>query len=198
MKCLQPPSSAVLGPSSVLHSALDGPAVEVGDLDARRRNNREIAVGEEKHVARLTEDGAHAGSDEILVVAQANDRRRTVARSYDFVGFVRDQGPTVVGTLDLAGNPRVQATNIDVGAYEQLHCSESGDNEVGSAMHGPDGLRRGIPSGRMSCRRLCHESRIVIRLQHRIAALLCLLRWTGYVEAQVERNFIDDIRRNTG
>jgi hypothetical protein len=28
-------------------------------------------------------------------------------------------GPTVVGTLDFAGNPRVHGTNIDIGAYEQ-------------------------------------------------------------------------------
>src|SRR4029077_14621311 len=28
-------------------------------------------------------------------------------------------GPTVVGTLDFAGNPRVHGINIDIGAYEQ-------------------------------------------------------------------------------
>ena len=28
-------------------------------------------------------------------------------------------GPTVVGTLDFAGNPRVHGSNIDIGAYEQ-------------------------------------------------------------------------------
>jgi hypothetical protein len=28
-------------------------------------------------------------------------------------------GPTVVGTLDFAGNPRLSGTNIDIGAYEQ-------------------------------------------------------------------------------
>ena len=28
-------------------------------------------------------------------------------------------GPAVVGTLDFAGNLRVQGTNIDIGAYEQ-------------------------------------------------------------------------------
>jgi hypothetical protein len=58
--------------------------------------------------------------------------------------------------------------------------------------------RDGQPSTRMPCRRLHHESWIVIRLQRRIAVLLCPPRGTGYVEAQVDRNFIDDVRRHPG
>jgi hypothetical protein len=30
-------------------------------------------------------------------------------------------GPTVVGTLDFAGNPRVIGSSIDIGAYEHYH-----------------------------------------------------------------------------
>jgi hypothetical protein len=42
-----------------------------------------------------------------------------VAATSPAVNAGTNLGATVVGTLDFAGNPRVQGANIDIGAYEQ-------------------------------------------------------------------------------
>ena len=75
-------------PGDVLHLARDGLAVEVGELHARGRDHGQVAVGQEEQVARVIEDRRHVGGDEVLVLAQADDRRRAIARGHDLVGLI--------------------------------------------------------------------------------------------------------------
>ena len=75
-------------PGDVLHLARDGLAFEVGELHAGRRDDGEVAVGEEEQVARVIENRRHVAGDEVFVLAQADDRRRPVARGNNLVGLV--------------------------------------------------------------------------------------------------------------
>ncbi len=75
-------------PGDVLDLAVDGLAVEVGELHACRGDDGEIAVGEEEQVARVIEDCGNIGGDEVFVFAQADDGGRTVARGDDLVGLI--------------------------------------------------------------------------------------------------------------
>src|SRR5262249_9533465 len=59
-------------PKDVGHLALDGPAVEVGQMDPIRRQHRHIAIPEEEHVAGVAQDGRDVAGDEILSVTQSN------------------------------------------------------------------------------------------------------------------------------
>ena len=69
----------------MLNLAFDGVSVEVAELNAVRRENGHVAIGEEKHVARVAQDRGHVGSDEILALAEADHHGRTFARRDDFI-----------------------------------------------------------------------------------------------------------------
>ena len=75
-------------PGHVLHLARDGLSVEVRELHAVGGNDGHVAVGEEENVPRVMEDGGNVGGHEIFVVAEADYRRRSVARGNDLVRFV--------------------------------------------------------------------------------------------------------------
>ena len=67
--------------------ALDGLAVEVGELDAGGREDGHVAVGEEVDVARVVQDAGNIGGDEVLALAHADDHGRAEAGGDDLVGL---------------------------------------------------------------------------------------------------------------
>ena len=64
------------------------PSVEVRKMHAVGRDHGHIAVRQKENVARMMQNCRHIRSDEILVVAQSNHRRRPVARRHNLVGLV--------------------------------------------------------------------------------------------------------------
>ncbi len=62
-----------------------GRAVEVGEVDAFRRQNGHVAVGQEKHVARVAQDRGHVRGDEVLAIAETDDNGRTETRRHNLV-----------------------------------------------------------------------------------------------------------------
>ena len=67
--------------------ALDGLAVEVGELDAGEGEDGHVAVGEEVDVARVVQDAGDVGGDERLAFADADDDGRAEAGGDDLVGL---------------------------------------------------------------------------------------------------------------
>ena len=72
-------------PQDVRDLAVHGAAVEIAQPHAGWREDGHIAIGQEEHVARVAEDGGDVGGDEVLVIADADDHRRAVARGDDLV-----------------------------------------------------------------------------------------------------------------
>ena len=75
-------------PEDALEGALDGVAVEVGELDALAGEDGHVAVGEEVEVAGVVEDAGDVGGDEVFAIADADDGGRADAGGDDFVGLV--------------------------------------------------------------------------------------------------------------
>ncbi len=73
-------------PKNVRHLPLHAAAIEIGEPDALRREDRHVAVGEEEHVLRVGENGRDVAGDEVLVIADADHHRRAHAGGNDFVG----------------------------------------------------------------------------------------------------------------
>ena len=93
MKCLYPAFSAMTGSheTRVLFFETARAGI-VGELDARRRDDRHLLVAEEHDVAGVAENRGNVGGDEELAVAETDDDRRAVADGDDLVGVVgRDQ-----------------------------------------------------------------------------------------------------------
>ena len=67
--------------------ALDGLAVEVGELDAFEREDGHVAVGEKVDVARVVEDAGNVGGNEVFALAYADDDGRSGAGGDDLVGL---------------------------------------------------------------------------------------------------------------
>ena len=74
-------------PLDALKLALDGLAVEVGELDAVEGEDGHVAVGEEVDVAGVVEDAGDVGGDEVFAFADADDDGRAGARGDDLVGL---------------------------------------------------------------------------------------------------------------
>ena len=75
-------------PEDALEGALDGVAVEVGELDALAGEDGHVAVGEEVEIAGVVEDAGDVGGDEVFAIADADDGGGSKAGDDDFVGVV--------------------------------------------------------------------------------------------------------------
>jgi hypothetical protein len=74
-------------PLNVGDVAVDGVAVEVGELDAGEGEDGHVTVGEEVDVAGVVEDSGDIGGDERLAFADADDHGRPEAGGDDLVRF---------------------------------------------------------------------------------------------------------------
>ncbi len=75
-------------PGHVLHLALDGLSVEIGELHAVGGDHGEVAIGQKENVTSVVENGGNVGSHKVFVVAQTDHERRSIAGGHDFVGLV--------------------------------------------------------------------------------------------------------------
>ncbi len=71
-----------------MYLALDGLAVEIGELHSLLCNYGEIAIGKEKQVAGVKQDRGHVGGDEVFVFAETNDGRRAITGSHNLIRVV--------------------------------------------------------------------------------------------------------------
>ena len=75
-------------PEHSLGRLRDGAPGEVGELDARPRDDGHFLVAEKHDVARVREDGRDVGGHEELVLSEPDDDRRAVANGDDLFGIV--------------------------------------------------------------------------------------------------------------
>ena len=78
-------------PGDVVRRALDGTAVVIHHMHAFGGEHGDVAIGEEKHLASVLEQGGDVAGDEIFSIAEANHRRRAEARGDDFLRIFRGE-----------------------------------------------------------------------------------------------------------
>src|SRR5579883_2269134 len=130
-------------PGDVLHLAGDGVAVEIGDLHALGCDHGQVAVGEEEQVAGVEEDGGYVGSDEVLVLAEADDRGRAIAGGDDLVGIVDGDHAEREYTgkfLDRLADGFFEQGTVSVAGLEEVFLDEVGDDFGVGLGGGPAGV----------------------------------------------------------
>ena len=80
-------------PGDVLDAPRHGVAVEVGQLDPVRGEDRQVAVGQEQQVVRVIEDSRNVAGHKVFVLAEPDHRRRPLPHGHDLVQVLgRDDG----------------------------------------------------------------------------------------------------------
>ena len=92
-------------PGDVLELALDGVALEVEQAHALGGEHGQFLVGQEEDVPGVVEHGGDVGSHEVLVLAQADDRRRARAHGDDLLGVARGEDGQGVYPVQLLDGP---------------------------------------------------------------------------------------------
>src|SRR5207248_4544221 len=75
-------------PGHVLNLTNDRLSVEVCEANSLQSDYCEIAIAEEKQVARVIQDCGHVRCHEILIFAKANNRGWAIAGGDDCIGFI--------------------------------------------------------------------------------------------------------------
>jgi hypothetical protein len=115
----------------MLHLTLEGLSVEICKLHAVRADHREVAVGQEENVARVIKNRGNVGGDKIFVVAEANYKRRTVARGHDLVRLIHGddgQSKDAGEFLDGLTNRLFQMRMLTVAGFEEVFFDQVGDD----------------------------------------------------------------------
>ena len=76
-------------PGDVVRGTFGGTAVVVHDAHPFCGQHGDVAVGEEKHFARVLEQGGDVASDEIFSIAESNHRWRAQARGNNLLRIFR-------------------------------------------------------------------------------------------------------------
>ena len=63
-------------PGHMLHRALDLAPLKIHQLDARRRQNGHVAIGQKEHIPGVRQNGGNVGGQKVLLLPQSNHRRR--------------------------------------------------------------------------------------------------------------------------
>src|SRR5437867_8496308 len=79
-------------PGDALDLLADGPALLIRGHDAALGDYRDLPIVQEEDIARVVQDGGDVGGDEVLVLAQAHDEGRTIARRDDLHRVARRHG----------------------------------------------------------------------------------------------------------
>ena len=114
--------------------ALDGVAVEVGELDAGQGEDGHVAVGEEVDVARVVQNAGNVGGDEGLALADADDDGRAEARDDDLVrlgGREHAQRKGSGEALDGAADGNFERNRLPGGFGVLLHLFDEVGDDLG-------------------------------------------------------------------
>ena len=72
-------------PQDPRHLPVHRPPLEIAEPHALRRQHRHIAIGQKKHVARVTQNGGDVGGHEVFVIAQPDHHGRSIARRHNLI-----------------------------------------------------------------------------------------------------------------